>query len=37
MLALPVIYGGGGDDRTMLKISTAELLRVTDAAVLSLT
>lgn len=37
VLALPVIYGGGGDDRTMLKIGTAELLRVTAATVLDLT
>jgi prolyl-tRNA editing enzyme YbaK/EbsC (Cys-tRNA(Pro) deacylase) len=25
----PVVYGGGGDDRTMLRITPAELLRVT--------
>jgi len=37
VLALAVIYGGGGDDRTMLKISTRELLRVTEATVLPLT
>ncbi len=36
VLALDVIYGGGGDDRTMLKIGTEELLRVTEAAMLSL-
>ena len=27
-----VIYGGGGDDRTMLRLTPAELLRVTTAA-----
>ncbi len=37
VLALPVIYGGGGDDRTMLKIETKELLRATAAVVLPLT
>ena len=36
VLALPVIYGGGGDDRTMLKIETEELLRVTEAVTLRL-
>jgi prolyl-tRNA editing enzyme YbaK/EbsC (Cys-tRNA(Pro) deacylase) len=25
----PMVYGGGGDDRTMLRITPAELLRVT--------
>lgn len=25
-----VVYGGGGDDRTMLRITPAELLRITD-------
>jgi prolyl-tRNA editing enzyme YbaK/EbsC (Cys-tRNA(Pro) deacylase) len=25
----PVVYGGGGDDRTMLRITPAELLRIT--------
>lgn len=37
VLALDVIYGGGGDDRTMLKISTRELHRVTAATVLPIT
>ena len=27
-----VIYGGGRDDRTMLRLTPAELLRVTNAA-----
>lgn len=27
-----VVYGGGGDDRTMLRLTPAELLRVTNAA-----
>jgi prolyl-tRNA editing enzyme YbaK/EbsC (Cys-tRNA(Pro) deacylase) len=30
-----VIFGGGGDDRTMLQLTVAELLRVTAAEVLS--
>ncbi len=29
-----VIFGGGGDDRTMLQLTVAELLRVTSAEVL---
>ncbi len=37
VLAHETIYGGGGDDRTMMKIETAELLRVTGADVLALT
>jgi len=37
VLARPVIYGGGGDDHTMLRIETTELLRVTKATVLPLT
>jgi prolyl-tRNA editing enzyme YbaK/EbsC (Cys-tRNA(Pro) deacylase) len=28
-----VIYGGGGDDRTMMKLTVDELLRVTDGVV----
>ncbi|RME83328.1 MAG: YbaK/EbsC family protein [Caldilineae bacterium] len=31
ILSFPVVYGGGGDDHTMLKITPAELVRVTDA------
>lgn len=31
-----VIYGGGGDDRTMLRLTVAELLRVTRANLLAL-
>ncbi len=30
-----VIYGGGGDDRTMMRLTVAELLRVTGAEVLA--
>jgi prolyl-tRNA editing enzyme YbaK/EbsC (Cys-tRNA(Pro) deacylase) len=30
-----IIYGGGGDDRTMLRLTVAELLRVTAAEVLA--
>lgn len=30
-----VIYGGGGDDRTMLQLTVAELLRVTSANVIA--
>ena len=30
-----VIYGGGGDDRTMMRLTVAELLRVTEAVVLA--
>lgn len=31
VLAFAAVYGGGGDDRTLLKITPAELLRVTGA------
>ncbi len=31
VLAWDVIYGGGGDDRTMMKLTTAELLAATNA------
>lgn len=30
-----VVYGGGGDDRTLLRITTAELLRVTAGQVVA--
>lgn len=32
-----VIFGGGGDDRTMMRLTVAELLRVTGAEVLAVT
>jgi prolyl-tRNA editing enzyme YbaK/EbsC (Cys-tRNA(Pro) deacylase) len=31
VLAWDVVYGGGGDDRTLLRIAPGELARVTDA------
>ena len=31
VMALPVVYGGGGDDRTMLKVTPQEIARVTQA------
>lgn len=34
LLAWEVVYGGGGDDRTMMRIRTAELLRVTQPTIL---
>ena len=37
VLTHETIYGGGGDDRTMMKIGTDELLRVTEAEVLGIT
>ena len=37
VLAWEVIYGGGGDDRTMMKVTTAELLAATGAQVVDLT
>ncbi len=37
VLAQDVLYAGGGDDRTMLKITRDELLRVTQARVVELT
>ena len=36
VFAFAVVYGGGGDDRTLLKITPAELLRVTRAHLLDL-
>ena len=30
VLDQPLVFGGGGDDRTLLRITPAELLRVTD-------
>jgi prolyl-tRNA editing enzyme YbaK/EbsC (Cys-tRNA(Pro) deacylase) len=35
LLAWDVVYGGGGDDRTMLQLTTAELLRVTRPTILT--
>jgi prolyl-tRNA editing enzyme YbaK/EbsC (Cys-tRNA(Pro) deacylase) len=35
VLAWEVVYGGGGDDRTMMRIPTAELLRVTQPTILA--
>lgn len=37
VLTYETIYGGGGDDRTMMRIGTKELLRVTGAEVLVIT
>lgn len=37
LLDWETIYGGGGDDRTMMKLRTAELLRVTTPALIDLT
>lgn len=37
VLAWDVIYGGGGDDRTLMRLTTAELLAVTGAQVVDLT
>ena len=34
VLSLPVVYGGGGDDRTMLRVTPEELVRVTRATVI---
>jgi prolyl-tRNA editing enzyme YbaK/EbsC (Cys-tRNA(Pro) deacylase) len=31
-----IIYGGGGDDRTMMKLTVDELLRVTGGEVIGL-
>lgn len=36
LLALEAVYGGGGDDRTMMRVRTAELLRVTQPALIDL-
>ncbi|MBE2239646.1 MAG: YbaK/EbsC family protein [Caldilineaceae bacterium] len=35
-LEASVIFGGGGDDRTMLRLTVAELLRVTGAEVVAM-
>ncbi len=35
LLRWDVVYGGGGDDRTMLRLTTAELLRVTRPTLLT--
>ncbi len=35
VLDLEIVYGGGGDDRTMLRVSPQEIVRVTGANVLS--
>lgn len=37
VLAREILYAGGGDDRTMLKITREELLRVTGATVVEVT
>ncbi len=34
VLDLPVVYGGGGDDRTMLRVAPAEIVRVTGATII---
>ncbi|MCP4169004.1 MAG: YbaK/EbsC family protein [Chloroflexi bacterium] len=36
VLAQPIVYGGGGDDHTMLRIESEELLRITEATVIDL-
>lgn len=36
LLAFETVFGGGGDDRTMMKLATAELLRVTQPALIDL-
>ena len=36
ILGYDVVFGGGGDDRTMLRISVSELLRLLSPALLSL-
>ncbi len=36
LLAFEVVYGGGGDDRTMMRVRTAELVRVTQPALIDL-
>ena len=33
VLTLPVVFGGGGDDRTMVRVAPEELVRVTNATV----
>lgn len=35
VLTLPVVYGGGGDDRTMVRLAPDELVRVTGATVVT--
>lgn len=34
ILEHPVVYGGGGDDRTMLRVTPGEIVRVTKAKVI---
>ena len=34
VLELSVVYGGGGDDRTMLRVSPTEIVRVTGATII---
>lgn len=34
VLTLPVVYGGGGDDHTMVRVAPEELLRVTGATII---
>lgn len=35
VLSLPIVYGGGGDDHTMVRITPEELVRATGATVLT--
>ncbi|MCO6452139.1 MAG: hypothetical protein J5I90_15265 [Caldilineales bacterium] len=37
LMAKDVIFGGGGDDRTMLRIAVSELVRLTTPTILKLT
>ena len=37
VLAQPILYAGGGDDRTMMEISRETLLRITRATVIDVT
>jgi len=34
VLEWPIVYGGGGDDHTMLRVAPAEIVRVTEATVI---
>lgn len=36
LLVFEVVYGGGGDDRTMMRVRTTELVRVTQPALIDL-
>lgn len=36
LLAFEIVYGGGGDDHTMMKLRAAELLRVTQPILIDL-